>query len=214
MIITTQEFHQRHGQLSYDTKKEAIEELDVKTLIAEAKEEAPYRNHSYMFKQNQDFSKLSAQEKDGIAKKHPRIKTEQRRMDYIEEEMEKGTYEPVQILKHHKHHSFIFIANGFHRIFLAKKLKWKTVKCSVKYVDYKLSKTISLGELKTLLDMLEKLFAGEKAKIGKKKVDTTTLLGLKDFLTHVIKKKPHLADSMTIGYSKIKLQNKEKRITK
>ena len=50
---------------------------------------------------------------------------------------------------------------------------------------------------------MDALFAKDKnVKIGKRKVDVLSIPGLRDFLTHCIKKKPHLADSMTIGYSK------------
>lgn len=203
MLVKRQEFHQRHGQIKYDVKREVEEKMDVKILMLEAKEDAPFRSHNYLFKKNQDFNKISEQEKDGIAKKYPRIKTEQRRMDYIEKELKNGTYEPVQVLKHYKHHSVIFISNGFHRVFLADKLKWDKINCSVKYVDYKLDKTISFGELRQLLDILDRLFSKVKDKeevLKKYNIDVTTIKGLKQFFVNSVKKNPQLEHGCTICY--------------
>ena len=158
MIIDRAEFHRRQALEEMDAERKP-EELPVAMLLKECKKDAPFRNHQYMFRRGVDFSKLPIQESTvGILKAHPRLKTEAQRFKYVREELLRGTYEPVPISRDKDHPSIINVDEGFHRIYLANELGWKTIKCNVRYGKFPLDDTISLSDLKKLLIMCKQLW--------------------------------------------------------
>lgn len=188
MIISRKEFHRRHGIHGFKTELIEIEDMLVSELMKEIERDAPFRNHDFMFKKGVDFSKLSVQEKDGIFKKFPNIKTEAERFKKIKEEIKKGTYDPVPILMDIDHPSVFYVDNGFHRIFAADQLGRGYIKCKITKGKFILGNSISFGSLIELLKMVSQLSK-------EKNIDKIT-----EEFQDVIKKKPEIADNHSLGY--------------
>lgn len=189
MIISRKEFHHRNIGGRFDEIRTEIIDVDVAELVEELKADAPFRNHVYMF-DGSDLSKLGLMEETvGIKNRFPDIKTEEERMKHIEEEVVSGIYEPVPVSRDIDNPRDFYIEDGFHRIMSAQKLGLKTIRCKVRYGKFVLSDAIWFGDLIRLLGMLENLFS-----------DITSIKELKEFLEKVVKKKPELADTFSIGY--------------
>lgn len=190
MIIDRKEFHRRyHG---FKEKEILDRHFEVDVLYEEIIKDAPYRNHNFMFENNVDFSTLPIQEQDGITKKYPKLKTEQERFDKIKEEMLLGNYEPIPLLIDLDYPDVIYVNNGFHRIFLAKQMGWASIKVKASYGKFILADSITFGDLKELLRMLETLFEGK------------SIPEIKELLESLIKKDPIVADNHSIVYGGLK----------
>ena len=186
MIISRKEFHRRHGISGFKEKSIKVEPMLVSDLMEEIKKDAKYRNHNFMFQEGIDFSKLEAQEQDGL--KEFKFKKEDERFEHIRNEIEKGTYEPVPILMDVDHPSVFYVDNGFHRIFAADQLGRGYIKCKITRGKFILSNSISFGDLVKLLEMVSQL---------SKEKDINRIT--EDF-KNAIKEKPEMADNHSIGY--------------
>lgn len=189
MIISRREFYRRNSLFEFTLIKEVDELMSVEKLFTEIQADAPFRNHNYMFDEKLDLSKLELQEETvGIKNKHPDIKTEGERIDHIRKEFLDDSYEPIPVKVDIDYPCVIHLEDGFHRVFVAHSLGLKWVRVRAMYGKFVLGKSISLGELVSLLDMLEKLF-------GLKKIGE-----MKGLIEKSIKKKPHLAEMFSISY--------------
>ncbi len=188
MIISRKEFHRRHGLHGFKTELIEIESMLVLDLMAEIKRDAPFRNHDFMFREGVNFSKLSIQEKDGIFKKFPNLKTEAERFEYIRKEIEDDTYEPVPILMDIDHPSVFYVDNGFHRIFAADQLGRGYIKCKITKGKFILGNSISFKDLSKLMEMLQGLFKDKTSE------------EIKNILDKKIKDNPEEAEITSIGY--------------
>lgn len=188
MIVSRKEFHRRHGISGFKTELIEMEDMFIPDLMKEIKRDAPFRNHNYMFKKGVDFSELPVQERDGIFKKFPNLKTEAERFKKIKEEIKKGTYDPVPILMDIDHPSVFYVNNGFHRIFAADQLGRGYIKCKITKGKFILSNSISFGDLIKLLEMVSQL--SKEKDINK----------ITEEFKNAIKQKPEIADNHSLGY--------------
>lgn len=187
MIISREEFHSRYGMNGFKIIEEKEEVMSVDLLFEELEKDAPFRNHEFMFGVK-DFNNLEIQEGDGIIKKFPSLKTEGERIDKIEGELLNGTYESIPVLKDFEYPIFFYVENGFHRVFIAKKLGWKVIRVRVRYGKFILNRNINFGDLKNLLDMISELFQKKSIK------------QIKKILEDNINKKPEIAKRYSIIY--------------
>lgn len=118
MIISRKEFHQRLNVFSpMRIEKRQRGLMKVKDLYKEIQADAPFRNHNYIFEKDVDFRKLPLQEETvGIKKKFPKIGTEHKRCEKVEEELNNNTYEIIPILRDIDYPNVIYVEDGFHRI--------------------------------------------------------------------------------------------------
>ncbi len=193
MIISRTEFHRRYGICGFDTKEEKEELMSVNRLYRELIEDAPFRNHNFMFDEKTDWKNLELQEEDGIIKKFPNIKTESERYDKIKEEILNNTYESVPVSRDIDYPDVIYVENGFHRICIAWELGLEFIRVKARYGKFILEKNITFGDLISLLDMLSQLFKDKKSVIS-----------IKEYLESIITKKPEIAEIYMISYGREK----------
>ncbi len=187
IIISRKEFHKRFDFNGFDVIKEKKELMSVERLFKEIKADAPFRNHNYMFNKKINLKKLEIQEKDGIQKKFPEIKTEGERYEKVKEEMLNDTYEEVPVLVDIDYPDVIYVDNGFHRIFIAHQLGMLVLRVKAKYGKFNLNKSITFGDLLSLMKMLEEM-----------KIPSLKLF--KKTLEKCFKKKPSMRETHSIVY--------------
>ena len=189
ILISRKEFHRRMDLDYFKAEREETVEYYVAPLWDEIKADAPFRNHEYLFNGSK-FEDLPLQEDTvGIKEVFPDIKTEADRLKHIKDELLQGTYKPVPILFDKDHPTFFYVDDGFHRIFLAKQLGWKTMQIQAKYGKFKLHKTFPLTDLSSLLKMVDGLF-------GKK---FPTVKGIINFLENKADKEKMKVTSICYG---------------
>lgn len=163
MIISRAEFHRRGGDMNFNVSKEEFKLFDVTKLFKEIQSDAAFRNHKFMFESInfKDFDNMPLMESDGIIKKFPDIKTEGDRFRAIQKEIIDDSYEPVPIQSDEDYPDVIYVANGFHRIYLANRMGLKYIRARVMYGKFEYDETITFEQLDSLLDMVSKLFKPE-----------------------------------------------------
>ena len=162
MIINRKEFHLKKNIFTPMNIEKTIEEvMCVKMLFKEIKADAFYRNHNYMFKKDADFKNMVLQEVEvGIKNKFPEIKTEQERFDKIQQELKDDTYNSIPLLRDIDYPSVFYIEDGFHRIFLAHKLGYDSLRIISKYGKFNFNKSIAMKDISKLLEMVNDLTGG------------------------------------------------------
>lgn len=189
MIISREEFHQRNGGMGFDIQREEDTEMFISQLYEEARRDAPFRNHNFMF-DGTDIENLDLQEEDGIVKKFPDIKTEKERYEKIREELICDDYESVPVMIDKDYPDVIYLENGFHRVVIAQKMGWSRIRAHVKYGKFRLSKSINFGDLVQLLVMVRQLFP---------KLNLEEII---KFLQDAVSMKPEMAKNHSIGYGR------------
>lgn len=167
MIISRTEFHNRYLCVQLNgiaNAKTKLQKMSVAMLLKEAKADAAYRNHLYMFN-GTDLNTLPIQETTvGIKARFPDIKTEQDRLDKVELELLEDSYAPVKVSRDADYHDIIYIEDGFHRIYAASKMKLKSIRCEVTYGKFRLEDSITFEKLIKLLTMVDDVFKGKSNK--------------------------------------------------
>lgn len=198
-LISREEFHRRYAW--FKKVQVLTGSMDTDILFDEIVADAPFRNHTYMFSSNhEDFKNMELQEPTvGIKNKFPDIKTEAERFAKIESELMSNTYEPIPVSMDIDDKNLFYIEDGFHRIFLAKKLGIKELNVELRLGKFMLSETITFGQLVKLLNMVQDLFGTEYPTIG----------GLRDFLKLAQDKKEELKTRWMISYEYPKVDDKD-----
>ena len=118
-----------------------------------------------MFKKSyHEICKMKAQEQDGL--KDFNYQTERERLNHVAKELIAGTHKRVTIYKDELHPTIIHISNGFHRIYMWKRLSDqgelpKKMKCNVWYGYWVITNSIEIRDLAKVLDMISKMGAGD-----------------------------------------------------
>lgn len=144
MFISREEFYTRCAFRLKPIKKEKGL-LKVEELYNEAVKDAPYRNHTFLLNYSwEEIYNMEAQEQDGL--KEYNYKTEGERFEHIKKELIEDTYETIRIYRDIDHPTIMHLSNGFHRIFMAKKLGIKQLRVETWYGKWKITKHIDFED--------------------------------------------------------------------
>ena len=158
MILSRKEFNLRWSFRRFKVIEEKVMCLPVSMLMCEIKEDAPFRNHQYLF-DGSDLSKLKCDDEVGVNKFcGANVQTEKERLDFVEKQVKENSYEPVAVFQHVLHPTIIYVDDGFHRIYSAHKLKKGIVLCKIKKGYFILEKAISIKDLQKLLQLVREMF--------------------------------------------------------
>lgn len=158
MILSRKEFSLRWGFRNFKTIEETEALFSVESLMDEIKADAAYRNHEYLFDKS-DLSKVICDDEVGVNKYcNANVITEQERLDFVEKQVRENNYHPVSIYQHINHPTIIYVDDGFHRIYSAKKLKKAKINCRIKKGYFLLEKAINFEDLSKLIKMVGEMF--------------------------------------------------------
>lgn len=193
MFISRREFYTRaYGRLKPIKKEKCL--ISIDELYEEAIKDAVYRCHNFLLTKSwSEIYDMEVQEQDGL--KEFNYKTEGERFEHIKNELVDDTYETIRLYKDIDHPTIKHISNGFHRIFMAKKLGITHLRCEVWYGKWELKESISFEQFTAHLrhfkrfyyDMFREAKKDDPEKI-KKYPQLDTFDGLIEFCELMTKK--------------------------
>lgn len=158
MFIPRREFYLRaFSRLTPHKKVNCM--VSVDELYEEAIKDAPYRSHEFLIdKTLEEIYKMEAQEQDGL--KDYNYSTEGQRFEHIKDELIKDTYEKIVLYKDIDHPTIKHLSNGFHRIFMAKHLGMKELRCEVWYGKFELKNSLSFEDFTAYVREFKEIYLG------------------------------------------------------